>query len=98
MVIEERVKEHIKDLQRRIKVNIVADAGGRVRLRFLKTILLCSHNVSAVHRGSRGLYPIVVLRKAEETEALYRGEPLCGWCIHRPDHEQCSISLGWRIC
>ncbi len=31
MNLEERVKEHIKDLQRRIKADILADVGGRVR-------------------------------------------------------------------
>jgi hypothetical protein len=31
MILEERVKEHIEDLQRSIKVNILEDAGDRVR-------------------------------------------------------------------
>ena len=31
MNLEERVKEHIKDLRRRIKANILADVRGRVR-------------------------------------------------------------------
>lgn len=31
MLLEERVKEHIKDLQRNIKANILEDVGGKVR-------------------------------------------------------------------
>jgi hypothetical protein len=31
MTLDERVKEHIKDLRRKIKANILEDFGGRVR-------------------------------------------------------------------
>jgi hypothetical protein len=39
MALDERVKEHIKNLQRNIKANILEDVGDRVRQGFLDMVL-----------------------------------------------------------
>ena len=65
MLLEERVKEHIKDLQRNIKSNILEDVGGKVRHAISQRDFLFTQG-SAFNRGSGWHHPIVVFRQGEE--------------------------------
>jgi len=97
MNIELRAKEHIKDLQRHIKANILADVGGKVSDTLGGRLLLYPHNVTAIHRGSRRYHSISILCKGEEAEALCRGEPLRKWCFPRAYNEQRVVVTYWRV-
>lgn len=66
MNLEERVKAHIKDLQRHIKTNILEDVGGKVIYSVLSKVPRCSHSIAAFRRRSGWHHPIVVLREGEE--------------------------------
>jgi hypothetical protein len=67
MNLEGRVKEHIKDLQRHIKTNVLEDVGGRVRYSVSQQRFPGVHSFAAYHRRSGWHDPIVVLREGEET-------------------------------
>ena len=91
MDLEESVKEHIKDLQQRIKANIIfADVSGRVRhaiFSIFSTELYGVNSVAAYLLRSGWHCPIIVFCKGEETKTPNCRKSICEYCFGGSNHE-----------